>query len=110
MDELVLEKLPDLGLDGRPTVIPASTTPITAVQVYKEEPRYRATSRAATSSITMMQKRERNTVAQGTKRGNGLPLFAFIMGFYTQAAVVDDTRVPATRRVLVARRSLSPLG
>jgi hypothetical protein len=50
-------------------VIPPNTTPITAVQVYSDEPRCRAISRAATNSRTIMQKLEINTVAPGISIG-----------------------------------------
>ncbi|MBA7663006.1 hypothetical protein ES703_71039 [subsurface metagenome] len=47
--------------------MPAKTTPITAVQVYSDEPKCLATRRAATSSSTIMQKLEINTVALGMR-------------------------------------------
>jgi hypothetical protein len=47
--------------------MPPRITPITAVHVYRDEPRLRAISLLATSSITIMQKLEINTVALGIK-------------------------------------------
>jgi hypothetical protein len=40
---------------------------MTAVQVYSDEPRYRAISRPATISRTIRQKLAMNTVATGTE-------------------------------------------
>jgi hypothetical protein len=48
-------------------VMPAKTTPITDVQVYREAPKWRAMRRPATSSNTMMHPLERNTVALGMR-------------------------------------------
>jgi hypothetical protein len=48
-------------------VMPARTTTITDVQVYNDEPRCRAISLLATSSSTIMQKLEMNTVVPGMK-------------------------------------------
>jgi hypothetical protein len=50
-----------------PIVMPAKITPITAVHVYRDEPRWRAITLPATSSSTIIQKLEINTVVPGMK-------------------------------------------
>jgi hypothetical protein len=51
-----------------PAVMPASVTPITAVQVYNDEPRWPAISRPATSSTIMMQAQLKKKTACGAYR------------------------------------------
>jgi hypothetical protein len=48
-------------------VMPAKTTPITDVHVYKDDPRCLAIRRPATSSNTIIHPLEKNTVALGMR-------------------------------------------
>ena len=62
-------------------VMPARTIPITDVQVYSDEPRWRAMRRPATNSIIIMQALEKNTVALGIRIERkllDLLMFAFL--------------------------------
>jgi len=74
-----------------PREIPASTIPMTAVQVYRDEPRCLAIRRAATSSRTIIQRLEMKTVAAGTMREAPAGFLALIWPF---SIAVESMRLP----------------
>src|SRR5258708_39824288 len=62
-------------------LIPARTTPITDVQVYSELPTYRAISREAVSSRTMMHTLAPNTMALQPTSAQKSPARLVVAGF-----------------------------
>jgi hypothetical protein len=65
---------------------------MTAVHVYRDEPRCFAISLAATISRTMIQKLDTNTVALGTSRARASGFLLFMLAVFIESIIYTDSR------------------